>query len=190
MHARISPHQLLHSELKTFERRLSGVWDGVPEDVHDARVATRRIRELLTILASPSGPDAELSESFRQLGRSLGSVRELDVMEEHLRRLAALVPPLFFPCVDGSLVAHPASEQGAAPDGQGSRRTRARSRSSGLHGGLPGPPAASPFTGPRGLQPCGTESIALRAASKTTSSRAMGSTSRAGRTRLESRSRS
>ncbi len=95
MQERISPHQLLHRELKTFERSLNGVWDGEPDCVHDARVATRRIRELLTMLASSSGADGELRESFRQAGRSLGSVRELDVMEEHLRRVAAVVPPLF-----------------------------------------------------------------------------------------------
>jgi CHAD domain-containing protein len=93
MHPRISPHQLLRGELKTFERRLSGVWDGDPEDVHDARVATRRIRELFTMLASPSGGDGELRDAFKQAGRSLGSVRELDVMEEHLRRMAAVFPP-------------------------------------------------------------------------------------------------
>ena len=95
MHQRNCPHNLLHGELDTFERCLSGISDGEPESVHEARVATRRIRELLTVLASPSGGNhAQLREAVKATGRSLGRVRELDVMEEHLRRTAAAVPVL------------------------------------------------------------------------------------------------
>ena len=95
MHARQSIQHLLHDELDTFARHLNGVWDGVPEHVHDARVATRRIRELLGVLASSAPSDhRKLRDAMKRAGRLLGRVRELDVMEEHLRRIADVIPPL------------------------------------------------------------------------------------------------
>ena len=95
MHQRDCPHTLLHGELDTFERCLSGVSDGDPDSVHEARVATRRARELLAVLAGRSaGKNADLREAVKDTGRALGRVRELDVMEEHLRRTAAAIPLL------------------------------------------------------------------------------------------------
>ena len=96
MHDRSCPHHLLHAELDTFDRRMGGVRDGEPDSVHDARVSTRRIRELLAVLASPSSShnNAELRQTMKATGRALGRIRELDVMEEHLRRTATAVPVL------------------------------------------------------------------------------------------------
>jgi CHAD domain-containing protein len=93
MHHRHCPHDLLHGELDNFERCLSGVADGEPDSVHDARVTTRLIRELLAVLTGPSTrKHAEVREAMKATGRALGRVRELDVMEEHLRRTSAAVP--------------------------------------------------------------------------------------------------
>ena len=50
--------------------------------MHDARVATRRIRELLRVLhASPEGirDSGQIADAFAQVGRALGQVRDVDV---------------------------------------------------------------------------------------------------------------
>jgi CHAD domain-containing protein len=64
-----------------------------PEDVHDMRTAVRRLRAILR--AVRSGFDRAWVESLRSeldwLGSTLGAVRDLDVLREHLRdELAAL----------------------------------------------------------------------------------------------------
>jgi len=64
-----------------------------PEDVHDMRTAVRRLRAILR--AVRSGFDHAWVEALRSeldwLGTTLGAVRDLDVLREHLRdELAAL----------------------------------------------------------------------------------------------------
>jgi len=58
-----------------------------PEDLHDLRVAVRRLRAILKIAAPPL--DREWAESLRGeldwLGTALGPVRDLDVMLEYVR---------------------------------------------------------------------------------------------------------
>jgi CHAD domain-containing protein len=58
-----------------------------PEDLHDLRVAVRRLRAILKIAAPPldeSWAD-DLRTELDWLGRALGLVRDLDVMLAHLR---------------------------------------------------------------------------------------------------------
>src|SRR5262249_21947056 len=60
--------------------------------VHQARVATRRLREVLP-LAAPGNPGAEEVEQIaRETTRALGRVRELDVNAEKLEALTERVP--------------------------------------------------------------------------------------------------
>ena len=64
-----------------------------PEDVHDMRTAVRKLRAILR--AARSGFDRAWVEALRSkldwLGTTLGAVRDLDVLHEHLRdELAAL----------------------------------------------------------------------------------------------------
>ncbi|HEY4908381.1 MAG TPA: CHAD domain-containing protein [Methylomirabilota bacterium] len=64
-----------------------------PEDVHDMRTAARRLRAILRVVRS--GFDRAWVEALRSelewLGTTLGAVRDLDVLREHLRdELAAL----------------------------------------------------------------------------------------------------
>jgi CHAD domain-containing protein len=58
-----------------------------PEDLHDLRVAVRRLRAILKVAAPPL--DREWAEGLRSeldwLGQALGPVRDLDVLIEHLR---------------------------------------------------------------------------------------------------------
>jgi CHAD domain-containing protein len=88
------PLTLLRGQVHTLKSHLDAVRDGDPEGVHQARVATRRIRELLPLLSGRQGPqtaDAVL-EAFRSVGRSLGAVRDADVQAALLRSLEAHIP--------------------------------------------------------------------------------------------------
>jgi CHAD domain-containing protein len=62
-----------------------------PEQVHQARVATRRLRSDLRTFAPLLDPDwnRELREELKWLGRELGAVRDTEVLLELLRAKAA-----------------------------------------------------------------------------------------------------
>ncbi|MEA2687048.1 MAG: hypothetical protein QOE93_2243 [Actinomycetota bacterium] len=62
-----------------------------PEDVHQARVGTRRLRSDLQTFESLLDPDwlAELVVELKWLGGALGAVRDADVLLERLRRQIA-----------------------------------------------------------------------------------------------------
>ncbi len=65
-----------------------------PEDVHQARVGTRRLRSDLQTFESLLDPEwlAEIVSELKWLGGALGSVRDADVLLERLRRQAASLP--------------------------------------------------------------------------------------------------
>ncbi len=65
-----------------------------PEDVHQARVGTRRLRSDLRTFAPLLDEEwlASLREELRWLGGALGAVRDGDVLIERLRRQAAQLP--------------------------------------------------------------------------------------------------
>ena len=66
------------------------------EGVHQARVASRRLRSHLATYADVlrKGPTSRLSRELRWLGRSLGSVRDLDVLRDRLARSVRAIDPL------------------------------------------------------------------------------------------------
>jgi len=66
------------------------------EGVHQARVATRRLRSHLSTFADVlrTGPTERLSKDLRWLGRTLGSVRDLDVLRERLAHAVKAIDPL------------------------------------------------------------------------------------------------
>ena len=59
-------------------RLLPAARDGHAESIRQARVATRRLREALPLLA-PGPRGRALGKTVRRLTRALGPVRELDV---------------------------------------------------------------------------------------------------------------
>ncbi|HEX2047204.1 MAG TPA: CYTH and CHAD domain-containing protein [Acidimicrobiales bacterium] len=65
-----------------------------PEDVHQARVGTRRLRSDLRTFAPLLKKEwlASLRDELRWLARALGAVRDADVLLERLRRQAATLP--------------------------------------------------------------------------------------------------
>jgi CHAD domain-containing protein len=82
--------------LKILFSMLPAVRDGNADAIHDARVATRRLRAAAP-LACEEGSDEPL-EAIRTLGRSFGRARDLDVAIERLgeveRRLPAIARSL------------------------------------------------------------------------------------------------
>ncbi len=79
--------------LKAHER---GTREGKdPEELHDMRVATRRMRAALLIFADAFDPSLvrRLRRGLRRLGRRLGAVRDLDVFGIHLERYVEGLPP-------------------------------------------------------------------------------------------------
>ena len=88
------PMSLLRDQVATLESYLSAVRDGDPDGVHQARVATRRIRELLPLTAEGRRSDTadELADEFRSVGRALGAVRDADVQTALLRSLETRIP--------------------------------------------------------------------------------------------------
>src|SRR6478735_11890803 len=78
---RTSPTTLTARQIHVLLSHLSGVRDADVEQVHDARVATRRLRELLPLAAVETGASArKLSDLVRETGRALGTVRDADTL--------------------------------------------------------------------------------------------------------------
>jgi CHAD domain-containing protein len=71
---------LLRQPLDRFVRTLRGVEAGDVRSIHRARVACRRLRELLPILRIEAGSTAKVLRRLRTGGRALGTIRELDVL--------------------------------------------------------------------------------------------------------------
>ena len=116
--------QALQSILENALAQLAGNWHGVLESedieyVHQARVAIRRLRSALRLVAAvvPARNAGKLPDELRWLGRKLGSARDWDVFVEQT------LPPL--------IKAHPADAGlarlcAAAEDQRARRRAAAR----------------------------------------------------------------
>jgi len=74
--------------------QLPGLLDGRLDSIHDARIATRRIREVLPLTHEWQGSrDADdFSARISELGRSLGKARDADVRIALLRYFEARLP--------------------------------------------------------------------------------------------------
>jgi CHAD domain-containing protein len=78
---------MIRQRLGALGRGLAGARAGDVNGVHQARVATRRLREALPLVA-PGTKGRKLERSVRKLTRVLGPVRELDVAIEMLDEFA------------------------------------------------------------------------------------------------------
>ena len=86
---RTSPSELLiRQRLRTLSRALPAAQKGDSKSLHHARVATRRLREALPLVAG-GGRGRKLERSVRRVTRALGPVRELDVALMTLDELEA-----------------------------------------------------------------------------------------------------
>jgi CHAD domain-containing protein len=91
-----TPVSLFRTQIQILRSGLPGVLDGQAGAIHDSRIATRRIRELLPLLTrhhhQQPDPADDLYKRFRRLGRSLGRVRDADVRLALLSSLETRMP--------------------------------------------------------------------------------------------------
>lgn len=83
-----SLEHLMRQRLATLSRWLPAARNGHVRSLHQARVATRRLREALPLVASKPRR-RRLERVVRQIRRALGPVRELDVALQMLDDLRA-----------------------------------------------------------------------------------------------------
>src|SRR5688500_16767070 len=81
---------LLRHRLQTLLEAMPAAQAGDVRSVHQARVATRRLREALPVLRASLDPSAlnRARLQVREMTRALGPVRELDVALQHLDEFA------------------------------------------------------------------------------------------------------
>lgn len=72
--------ELLKKRLDDFTRVLNAVEQGDVRGLHRARVASRRLRELVPMLQLDHDKSRKLSRRLKKVTRRLGAVRELDVL--------------------------------------------------------------------------------------------------------------
>ena len=77
---------LIRQQLRTLSRALPAAQDGDANRLHEARVATRRLRERLPLVL-PGASGQKLLKKVRRLSRALGRARELDVALQTLEEL-------------------------------------------------------------------------------------------------------
>lgn len=89
-----TPAFILDQQTSILRTQLDGVYDGQIEAIHDARVATRRIRELLSLAPPRGGADSgtDVPDTYREVGRALGKVRDIDVQIGLIRDLERHAP--------------------------------------------------------------------------------------------------
>ena len=85
----VTPPVLIERHFDSLLNNLEGALDGDVEGVHQARVATRRLREVLPLV---DGDGRRATGRIRTAGRHLGKVRELDVMSSLLDSLGSRIP--------------------------------------------------------------------------------------------------
>jgi len=76
----ITRSDILKRRLDQLTRALPGLAQGDVRALHRARVASRRLRELVPVLQLDHASSKKLSRRLRKLTSHLGTVRELDVM--------------------------------------------------------------------------------------------------------------
>jgi len=87
-----SPRGLFREQLSELGAEIPGVLDGLPDSIHDARVATRRIREVLPLIADRRHVVEDLARRFKRMGKALGRVRDRDVLLGVLASLETRIP--------------------------------------------------------------------------------------------------
>jgi CHAD domain-containing protein len=89
----VTPFTIFRRQLSDFRSALPGLLDGSAVGIHDARVATRRIREVLPLTHAWDRHHLvdDLQTAFKRVGRSLGRVRDVDVRVDLLKYIEARI---------------------------------------------------------------------------------------------------
>jgi len=95
MRGAATPIDILRSQAAVVTGTLPRLHDGDIEAIHDARVASRRIREVLPLTREwyPPGVIDDLEDTFRRIGKNLGRVRDADARIALLAYLETRIPP-------------------------------------------------------------------------------------------------
>ena len=91
MATHISPLSLARDQIAVIGVHLPGVCDGNPDSIHEARVATRRLREVLPLIGGVNA-ETPMNAEVKKAGRVLGRIRDLDVDTELLMRIEQRLP--------------------------------------------------------------------------------------------------
>ena len=113
----------LEQQTSVFSRHAAAALAGEADPLHDARVATRRLRELLPLCAGevPGRAVTRALRRARRIGRAFGGVREIDVALE----LVASMPVESLPAAGAGRLRHHLTDERAR------RRRRLRARVTG-----------------------------------------------------------
>jgi CHAD domain-containing protein len=89
------PIDLLRAQAAALTSMLPRLHDGEVNAIHDARVASRRIREVLPLTTDwhPQATIDDLETTFRRIGKRLGRVRDADERGVLLAHFESRVPP-------------------------------------------------------------------------------------------------
>jgi CHAD domain-containing protein len=95
----LTPIAIFQQQINILRAQMPGLFDGSVESVHAARIATRRIRELLPLTHTWQRREEadDLSTRFKLVGQSLGRVRDADIRLELLRYFESRVPSVAAP---------------------------------------------------------------------------------------------
>src|SRR5262245_2051433 len=95
MRGKATPIEMLQSQAAAMIDTMPRLRDGDIEAIHDARVASRRIREVLPLTGEWYPQDAidNLAGTFREVGKTLGRARDADARIALLKYFDARVPP-------------------------------------------------------------------------------------------------
>jgi CHAD domain-containing protein len=90
----VTPATLFHTQILDLQQKFPAVLNGEAEGIHTARVAIRRVRELLPLLDREPGWASvdDLQSRFKRIGKSLGRVRDADVSVDLLASLEQRIP--------------------------------------------------------------------------------------------------
>ncbi len=89
MPASTQRYDLLHKRLDRFTQMLQGLDEGDVRALHQTRVASRRLREILPVLQVDPEVASRLGRRLRKVTQRLGAVRELDVLSLLIEELSA-----------------------------------------------------------------------------------------------------
>ena len=73
-------YDVLHKRLDAFSERMDKIHDDDAHAVHQTRVASRRLRELLPLAGLKADTARKLNRRLKRVTRALGAVREVDVL--------------------------------------------------------------------------------------------------------------
>lgn len=89
-----TPIAVFQRQINVLRSQMPGLLDGCPDSIHHARIATRRIREVLPLTLAWQRRHAadDLYDRIKQAARALGRVRDADVRIALLRHLESRIP--------------------------------------------------------------------------------------------------